>query len=47
VEEVYRVGGAQAIAALAYGTATIDPVDKIVGEVRAIEAELERRGVEQ
>jgi len=31
VTEVYRVGGAQAIAALAYGTATIGPVDKIVG----------------
>ena len=31
VTEVYRVGGAQAIAALAYGTASIQPVDKIVG----------------
>ncbi len=31
VTEVYRVGGAQAIGALAYGTATIAPVDKIVG----------------
>jgi histidinol dehydrogenase len=31
VGEFYRVGGAQAIAALAYGTATIAPVDKIVG----------------
>jgi histidinol dehydrogenase len=31
VTEVYRVGGAQAIAALAYGTHTISPVDKIVG----------------
>src|SRR5208282_5388721 len=31
VTEVYRVGGAQAVAALAYGTATIRPVDKIVG----------------
>ncbi len=31
VHEVYRVGGAQAVAALAYGTATIRPVDKIVG----------------
>lgn len=31
VEEVYQVGGAQAIAALAYGTDTIGPVDKIVG----------------
>ncbi|KFI36315.1 histidinol dehydrogenase [Peptococcaceae bacterium SCADC1_2_3] len=31
VEEIYRVGGAQAVAALAYGTETIKPVDKIVG----------------
>ena len=31
VTEFYRVGGAQAVAALAYGTATIAPVDKIVG----------------
>jgi histidinol dehydrogenase len=31
VGEIYRVGGAQAIAALAYGTETIRPVDKIVG----------------
>jgi histidinol dehydrogenase len=31
VTEVYRVGGAQAIAALAYGTETVRPVDKIVG----------------
>jgi histidinol dehydrogenase len=31
VEEVYEIGGAQAIAALAYGTETIRPVDKIVG----------------
>jgi len=31
VDELYAVGGAQAIAALAYGTATILPVDKIVG----------------
>jgi histidinol dehydrogenase len=30
-DEVYRVGGAQAIAALAYGTETIDPVDVVVG----------------
>lgn len=29
--KVYKVGGAQAIAAMAYGTETIDPVDKIVG----------------
>lgn len=31
VDEVYRVGGAQSIAALAYGTETIKPVSKIVG----------------
>jgi len=31
IDEVYRVGGAQAIAALAYGTTTIRPVEKIVG----------------
>ena len=31
IDEVYAVGGAQAVAALAYGTETITPVDKIVG----------------
>ena len=31
VKEVYRIGGAQAVAALAYGTASVRPVDKIVG----------------
>jgi histidinol dehydrogenase len=31
IDEVYRIGGAQAVAALAYGTRTIAPVDKIVG----------------
>jgi histidinol dehydrogenase len=31
IEEIYRVGGAQAIAAMAYGTESIAPVDKIVG----------------
>ena len=31
IKEIYKVGGAQAIAALAYGTETIAPVDKIVG----------------
>ena len=30
VDEVYAIGGAQAVAALAYGTATIDPVDRII-----------------
>ncbi|MBF0349002.1 MAG: histidinol dehydrogenase [Magnetococcales bacterium] len=31
VDEIYRIGGAQAIAAMAFGTATLQPVDKIVG----------------
>jgi histidinol dehydrogenase len=31
IEEIYAIGGAQAVAALAYGTETIDPVDAIVG----------------
>ncbi|HUI46514.1 MAG TPA: histidinol dehydrogenase [Nitrospirota bacterium] len=31
VDEIYRIGGAQAVAAMAYGTATIPKVDKIVG----------------
>ena len=31
VDEIYKVGGAQAVAALAYGTESVDPVDKIVG----------------
>ena len=31
IDEVYRIGGAQAIAALAYGTATVPRVDKVVG----------------
>lgn len=31
IEEVYRIGGVQAVAALAFGTETIEPVDKIVG----------------
>lgn len=31
IKEIYRIGGAQAIGALAYGTKTIKPVDKIVG----------------
>ncbi|OHR68305.1 histidinol dehydrogenase [Bacillus sp. HMSC76G11] len=31
IEEIYKSGGAQAVAALAYGTETIKPVDKIVG----------------
>ncbi len=43
VGEVYRVGGAQAVAALAYGTKTIPPVDKIVGPGNAYVAEAKRR----
>ena len=43
VDEVYRVGGAQAIAALAYGTATIAPVDKIVGPGNAYVAAAKRQ----
>ena len=42
VDEIYRVGGAQAIAALAYGTATITPVDKIVGPGNAYVAAAKR-----
>jgi histidinol dehydrogenase len=43
VMEIYRVGGAQAIAALAYGTATIPPVDRIVGPGNAYVAEAKRQ----
>ncbi|MFZ2467455.1 MAG: histidinol dehydrogenase [Parvibaculum sedimenti] len=43
VDEVYRVGGAQAVAALAYGTATIKPVDKIVGPGNAFVAAAKRQ----
>jgi len=43
VTEIYRVGGAQAIAALAYGTATIAPVDRIVGPGNAYVAEAKRQ----
>jgi len=43
IDEVYRVGGAQAMAALAYGTATIAPVDKIVGPGNAYVAAAKRR----
>lgn len=43
VGEIYRVGGAQAIAALAYGTATIDPVAKIVGPGNAYVAAAKRQ----
>ena len=43
VDEVYRVGGAQAIAALAYGTKTIKPVDKITGPGNAFVAAAKRQ----
>ena len=43
VEKVYKVGGAQAIAALAYGTETIKKVDKIVGPGNAFVAEAKRQ----
>ncbi len=43
VEEIYRVGGAQAIAALAYGTRTIAPVVKIVGPGNAYVAAAKRQ----
>ncbi|MDE2374049.1 MAG: histidinol dehydrogenase [Hyphomicrobiales bacterium] len=42
VDEIYRIGGAQAIAALAYGTATIAPVAKIVGPGNAYVAAAKR-----
>jgi histidinol dehydrogenase len=43
VSEIYRVGGAQAIAALAYGTETIRPVAKIVGPGNAYVAAAKRQ----
>lgn len=43
VHEVYRIGGAQAIAALALGTETVAPVDKIVGPGNAYVAEAKRQ----
>jgi histidinol dehydrogenase len=43
VDEIYRIGGAQAIAALAYGTQSIRPVDKIVGPGNAYVAAAKRR----
>ena len=43
VDEIYRIGGAQAIAALAYGTQTIAPVDKITGPGNAFVAAAKRR----
>ena len=43
VDEIYRIGGAQAIAALAYGTETIAPVVKIVGPGNAYVAAAKRQ----
>ena len=43
VNEIYRIGGAQAIAALAYGTETIQPVDKITGPGNAFVAAAKRQ----
>lgn len=43
VDEVYRIGGAQAVAAMAYGTATIAPVDKITGPGNAYVAAAKRQ----
>ncbi len=43
VTEIYRIGGAQAVAALAYGTETIARVDKIVGPGNAYVAEAKRQ----
>ncbi|HEX6144356.1 MAG TPA: histidinol dehydrogenase [Geminicoccaceae bacterium] len=43
VDEIYRIGGAQAVAALAYGTRTVPSVDKIVGPGNAWVAEAKRQ----
>ena len=43
VSEIYRIGGAQAVAALAYGTESIRPVDKITGPGNAYVAEAKRQ----
>ncbi|MEP4197912.1 MAG: histidinol dehydrogenase [Aliishimia sp.] len=43
VDEIYRIGGAQAVAALAYGTTSIRPVDKITGPGNAFVAAAKRR----
>ncbi len=43
ITEIYRIGGAQAVGALAYGTATIAPVDKIVGPGNAFVAAAKRQ----
>ena len=43
VDRIYKIGGAQAVAALAYGTETIEPVDKITGPGNAFVAAAKRR----
>ena len=43
IDEIYRIGGAQAVAAMAYGTETIAPVDKITGPGNAYVAAAKRR----
>jgi histidinol dehydrogenase len=43
IDEIWRIGGAQAVAALAYGTATIRPVSKITGPGNAFVAEAKRQ----
>ena len=43
LDEIYRIGGAQAVAALAYGSASIRPVDKIVGPGNEWVAEAKRQ----
>lgn len=43
ITEIYRIGGAHAVAALAYGTASIAPVDKIVGPGNAFVASAKRQ----
>ena len=47
VDGIYRIGGAQAIAALAYGTDAIAPVDKLTGAGHAIAAAAKRRVIGQ
>ncbi len=43
VDKIFKVGGAQAVAALAYGTETVEKVDKIVGPGNAFVAEAKRQ----
>ncbi len=43
LDEIYRIGGAQAVAALAYGSTTVQPVDKIVGPGNEWVAEAKRQ----